>query len=72
MITYLDQPSNLTVEVNPEENDQAFNLLIPYHNNDPVYNNTDTDEEGITNNKGTPENCFKFCVSEDHSKKRRL
>lgn len=34
VLTYLDQPYNLTVEFNPEENDQAFNIVIPYYNDD--------------------------------------
>ena len=56
MITYLDQPYNLTVKIDPEVNDKQFDIVIPNQNNDPGGENTDNGEEVIDNNEDTPEN----------------
>ena len=66
MITYPDQPYNLTAEFDPEENDQAFDIVILNRNKYPGDYDTDTDEKVIDNNEGTIENCNKFHVSEDY------
>ena len=47
MYTYLDQPYNLTVELNPEENNQSFDIAIPYCNDDTE--DTDNDAEDSDN-----------------------
>ena len=44
--TYIDQSYDLTFEFNPEENDQNFNIVIPYCNNDTEDNDNDTDNGG--------------------------
>ena len=67
VIKYLDQPYNLTIGFDPEENDQAFDIVIPNRNNDPGGDNTGTDEEGVDNNEGNAENFNESHVSEDHS-----
>ena len=50
VIIYLAQPYNLIVELDPEENDQAFDIVIPNHITDPGGDNTDSDEEYVHNN----------------------
>ena len=50
VITYLDQPSTLTAEFNPDENNQAFDIVIQNYNNDPWGDDNDTDEYFIDNN----------------------
>ena len=67
MITHLDHPYNITIEIDPEKNNQAFDIVIPNHNNDPGGDDTDNDEEVIDNNESTAENCNEYHVSEDHS-----
>ena len=73
MCTYLDQPYNLTVEFNPEENDQPFDIAIPYCNDDIENTDNDTDDGGIIDeNESDDEDLGNVVDSEENNNNEHI
>ena len=68
VVTYLDPPINFTVELNPEANDEAFDIICQDCNNDTGYTENDINGDNLVDNSdihNTNSNSFEDCGNND-------